>query len=343
MLISEKIKLNIKNNELSLKPSFIGKTMNIEITSQCNENCIYCQYAAQGFHKEKKFINEDFFYRITKEAKELGITDIGLYITGEPFMNPKLYDYVEYLKKELNFNYIYISTNGIMCTPENLERLVKSGIDSIKFSVSSSNKENFYKHHGIDAYNKVYENIKYASKYRKMNNLKYKLFIFSILTKFNINEKNDIIQKYSQYVDEIMFSNVISTPTVKGVKELLSIDNRDTLINEMSNFKLPCMQLFNKIIINEEGELCACCNYTRSKYTVVENLFEMSLKDAIYSKNMIELRSKHLKKDISGIVCENCIFNTTKNVKPLCDHYEKELLDYKVIDITDKIIKRFGL
>ena len=77
-MISDKIKKGLKFSEFSDMPSYNGKTLNIEIASGCNEKCIYCEYSAQGLHKKSKFINEQFFYRITKEAKELGITDVGL-------------------------------------------------------------------------------------------------------------------------------------------------------------------------------------------------------------------------------------------------------------------------
>lgn len=342
MLISDKLKQHIETKDMSLYPSFEGKTMNIEITSRCNESCIYCQYAAKGFHKEHKVIDDEFFYRITKEAKELGISDVGLYITGEPLMNPKVYDYVRYLKKELGFRYVYISTNGVLCTPKNLVCLVEAGIDSIKYSVSSANRENFMKHHGIDAFNRVYENIKFAYNYRKENKLNYKLFIFSILTRYNIEEKQNILDTYGPYIDEIVFSNVLSSPFVKGVEEYLSVNEDDTLVGKMDKKKLPCIQLFDRIVVNEDGYLCACCHDTRTKLTQVDDLNDKSLKDAIYGESMINLRKRHLDKNIEGIVCENCIANTNKDVAPLNIAYKKDI-NNDMIDISNEIIKRFEI
>lgn len=344
MLISEKLQAHIIDTELSLHPSYVGKTMNIEITSKCNESCIYCQYAAKGFHKENKVIDDNLFYRVTKEARELGITDIGLYITAEPFMNPKLYDYTNYLKKELGFKYVYLSTNGIMCTPTNLVKLVEAGIDSIKFSVSSANRENFKKHHGIDAFDKVFENIKFAYEFRKDNRLDYKLYMFSILTRYNLQEKEEIINTYKPYIDEILFSNVISSPYVIGVEEYLGVDKKKlNIIEEINGKKLPCLQLFERIVINEDGYLCACCHETRTKYTQVENLNNMSLKEAIYGDNLVNLRKRHLEKDIKGIICENCIYDSIKKIEPLNNVFMHELINSEVIDITNEIKSRFRI
>ena len=73
-MISDKMKLQTKNcDAYSVFPDFKGKTMNIEIVNMCNEKCIYCEYSAQGLHRQGGFIDDELFYKVTKEAKELGI------------------------------------------------------------------------------------------------------------------------------------------------------------------------------------------------------------------------------------------------------------------------------
>lgn len=307
-MISDKIKEQLANKDISVMPSYEGKTMNIEITSNCNERCIYCEYSAQGLHKRNKMIEPELFYKVTKQAKELGIRDIGLYITAEPLCNPKIYNYVEYLKKELKFEYVYISTNGILCTPSNLQKLVYAGIDSIKFSVSATNKEEFILHHGVDCFEQVYENIKYAYSFREKNNLNYKLFIFSILTEININNKQRFIELYGKYVDELLFTNVIANPYIDGVGKYLCIKQGATqLMNIYDSVKLPCLELFDRIVVNEDGYLCACCHETGSKYTEIVDLHNVDLKDAVYCDRLKKIRKLHIEKKVDGLICENCV------------------------------------
>ncbi len=344
MQISEKIMAHVLETKLDLYPSFIGKTMNIEITSSCNEKCIYCQYSTKGFHSDKKMIDDELFYRITREAKELGITDIGLYMTAEPLMNPKVYEYTRFLKKELQFPYVYTSTNGVLLTPENLVKLVDAGIDSIKFSVSAATAETFKKHHGLDAFNQVLNNIKFANQYRKENNLDYKLFMFSILTRYNEHERDAIFDLYSPYLDEIVFSNVMSSPSVIGVEKYLSvIESKPTIVKDINGKTLPCMQLFERIVVNEDGFLCACCHETRSNLTKLEDLNKMSLKDAVYGDKMLALRKRHLEKDVEGIYCMNCINGTNHAIKPLDPDYVGEPFVPEVFDISDQIIDTFHI
>lgn len=344
-MISDKIKAHMEIKNLELYPSYEGKTLNIEIASGCNEKCIYCKYYAMGFHKQGKLIDEEFFYRITKEAKELGITDVGLYVAGEPLVNPKVYDYIRYLKKELQFEYVYISTNGILCTPSNLEKMVDAGIDSIKFSVSSVDRENFKRHHGIDAFDKVLANIKYAYEYREKNELTYKLYMFSILTKYNLSEKEQFELVYGDYVDELMVVNVIADGTVKGIKEYLVIadeDEKDSI--EAQGKTLPCEQLFGRVVINQYGYLCACCFETTLGYTEIVDLQNISLKEAVYGEQMVDIRKRHIEKKIEGTICESCLYGRrNENIQPLNDEFKGKIEKLKVYDISEEIRKRFEI
>lgn len=339
MKISEKLKMQ-NEADFSIYPSFEGKILNIEISSLCNESCIYCPYSARKLHKNGKLIEEELFYRVTKEAKELGITDIGLYITGEPFINPNLYKYVKYLKQNLKYEYVYISTNGILCTPNNLEQLVDAGIDSIKFSVSGATKETFVAHHGVDAFEKVLKNLQYAYKYRNKTNQKFGLYMFTIITNYNKKEFYLFKEIFEPYLDELVMTNVVPFPGIKGVKEYLCLSEKVNHIKQP--IKLPCSDLFNRIVVNEEGYLCSCCYDTRTGYTAIQDLHEMSLKEAVYGETMTQIRQLHLNKSIKGIICENCITGQYYNVKPLSPS-DKIKLVHEKIDISDEIKKRFSI
>lgn len=345
MSISEKINKQIHScaDGFDLRPSFKGKTLSIEIASTCNEKCIYCKYSAEGLHKKGKMIDEQFFYRITREAHDLGITDVGVYIIGEPLINPKVYDYVEYLKHEVGFEYVYISTNGILLTPENLEKLVAAGIDSIKFSVSGSNRITFQKHHGVDAFDRVYNNIKYAYNYRSIHNLDYKLYMFSIITKYNEAEKSEFENVFGPYVDELILNNVLADKEVIGVEEFLTIDDKSGYVTQGIDRTLPCQQLFNRININEDGYLLACCDDIKGM-TIIDDLNYKSLKEGVYGEAMIELRRKHLENRIENTVCNFCIRGVEEEIRPLSNHVEHLVIPrLESIDITDEIKKRFDI
>lgn len=343
MSISDKINQYKENVELSLYPSFKGKSLNIEIASGCNERCIYCTYYARGTHKMAKMIDEKLFYRVTKEAYELGITDVGLYMTGEPLTNPNVYKYVDYLKNQIGFQYVYISTNGILLNPSNLEKLVNAGIDSIKFSVSGYDKKSFMQHHGVDAFEKVYQNIKYAFEYRKKNNLDYKLYMFSVITKYNETYKKKIEELYTPFIDEIVMSNVLSNNSVKGVKELLSVTGNNKSITSGVTATVPCNMLFNRISISENGYLLACCYDSSTKSCIVADLHTCSLKDGVYGEAMVDLRKRHLENRLENTICNYCVRGIEEKVYPLTKEIDMEDCQMKNIDMTKEIKERFEI
>lgn len=342
MQLTEKMQQNfdLKEESKVLYPSFEGKSMIVEITNKCNQKCVYCSFYIHGMHKNGKDVDEELFYRVAKEGRELGVADFGIYITGEALMNPKVYDYIRYLKKDLQFPYVYLSTNGILCTPKNLEKLIDAGLDSLKFSIDSADKENFEKHHGVNAFDLVYDNVKYAYEYRKANNLDYKLFIESVVTRYNQHEKQAIKDMYGPFVDQVMFVNVHDGfVKISGVSEYLMVEGEDDFpgCNEV-----PCSQIFNRIIVDVDGYLCSCC-IVDADYVKVANLSEMSLKEAVYCDDMVNLRRRHLNNDLDNIVCNRCVNGVVETIKPLTDKYGFEDINLEVIEHEDEIKRRFDI
>ncbi|MCI8780260.1 MAG: radical SAM protein [Lachnospiraceae bacterium] len=338
-MITDKISQK-QDYERELRPDYSGKTLNIEITTRCNEKCIYCYHEVKGTHGNLKNIDEELFYRVTKEAYELGITDVGLYMAGEPLMNPKVYDYVKYLKG-LGFRYVYISTNGLLCTPENLEKLAEAGIDSVKFSLAAATKDNFIKHHGVDGFELVKNNLKYAFEYRGKSQKKYGLYAFCILTKFNIEEKELMEQEYGPYVDEIVFTNVLDHMVpIKGFQEYLMFD--EDVANQKPRRPLPCPLAFNTVAVDEEGFLHICCSSNRDS-TKIADLRKMSLKEGLYSEEYVALRKRLIQGEIAGTYCEVCC-KGGENINQVNNLIELESGSVEIIphlDATDEIRRRF--
>ena len=83
-------------------------------------------------------------YKILEEAQKEGANSVGLYATGEPFLNKNLEDFIKYAKK-VGYTYVYITTNGAACTPKRMEKAINNGLDSIKFSIHGGTSETYEK------------------------------------------------------------------------------------------------------------------------------------------------------------------------------------------------------
>jgi len=303
-------KLDSLDKNLSVLPPITDKTqLNIEISSLCNARCIYCEYSQLGLHKKGRLIDEKLFYRITKEAFNLGVRDIGLYLSGDPFTNPKLVNYVEFLKK-LGFRYVFLSTNGILCTPEMLEKLVIAGMDSIKFSIAGTSEESFYAHHRVKGFKKVYSNIKYAWEYRKKTNYSYRIFVFSLITQQNVVNIEKMRNLFSPYCDDITFVRAFTQLNMLTGTERLFIESEDRSVPQSYRASIPCPQAFNRINVTAEGLLSICClalSNSLAGLTCVANLNEVNLEDAFYNDAFKTIREKHIKNDIKNTICNRCV------------------------------------
>ena len=331
--LKERIEVNFNKMEKNIEPS-IPINMLLEVTNACNHNCIFC--ANSKSTRKLQFINSQFAERVIKEAYELGTREIGFYSTGEPLLNNNLEQYIK-KAKEIGYDYTYITTNGALLNRERAESLVNSGIDSIKFSINSAKRENYKLIHGKDDYEKVYSNLKYLFEFREKNKLDFKIFISCILTRYTIEEKQLLREKFGQFSDEIIF---LECKNQCGV--MYEVNDRLT-INRIEQ-KDICPLPFNKIHITCEGYLTACCADFQN-YLAIENLNNTSLRKAWYSDNFKILRQKHLDKNLDGTLCYNCINNINKKIEPinlkistpykLKEFDKSEEIDNRIIEIQN--------
>lgn len=307
MELNERIKQNnIFNREL--RPEF-PNNMLIELTNFCNHSCVFC--ANSKMTRRKGFMDEAFLIRILEEAFDAGTREVGFYATGEPFISKNLAQYVA-LAKKIGYSYVYITTNGALATPECVTEVIRAGIDSIKFSINAGSKETYKMIHGKDDFNIVLDNLKFINDFRKNNKLDYKIYVSYIVTQYTEFEKDVIIEKIQEYIDEIIFINVANQGGMMyEINDLLSLKESD-----YNPKKLPCSLLFNSLHITYEGYLTACC-IDFQNYLTVADLKIISLKDAWNSENFMNLRKRHLENDIEGSLCNNCIYNKNDQVEPL--------------------------
>jgi len=337
-------KLHVLPNELSVCPPITEKTqINIDISTYCNQKCIYCLGNHIGEHDHNHFINESLFYRVAREAFELGVREIGVYASGDPLTNPKIYDYIAFLK-ELGYTYIFTSTNGLLCTPDNMKKLASAGLDSIKFSISAASEKQFTAHHGVSGFEKVYDNIKFAWEYRKANGLKYKIYIFSIITKQNMHEVENMRNAFKPYCDEFLTSKMLNPFNAYiGCERLFDEQPADDISISVIN-KLPCSMLFSRVNINAEGHLCICCHQYTGPGAIavsVADLNNTSLKDAYYCDAFKVIREKHISGNIQNTICNRCINGTQETMYSIRSACTGEPFSLDSIDISAVVDKAF--
>lgn len=283
------------------------RNMLVELTNLCNHNCIFC--AHNKMKRKQGFCDRDKMIDIIEQAFLNGTREIGFYMAGEPFLNKDLDFFVE-KSKNIGFEYIYITTNGVKATKKRVKKLYELGLSSIKFSIDAGTREVYKKIHGKDDYDVVIQNIKDLIEL-KNNGMELGLFASFCILKSNKEEVEMFMKKIGKYLDDV---NIVEAFEQCGqTPELI-----EELINPNAKLgKIPCEMLFNRLHITYEGYLNACC-LDMDNMLVVADLNKMSLAEAWNCQKMVELRKEHLTGKIGNVMCYNCIYGILKqNIIPL--------------------------
>ena len=138
-------------NRLRYKIPDNPQQVQIEITNRCNMDCPMCQREDLGIELEHMEWS-NFTAVIDKLNNSEDITLTGW---GEPFIHPRVFDMIAYCKE--HGHRVMITSNGLFTKPDVVKDILKSGLDSVTFSIDSINgNETVVEGHTSS---KVYENI----------------------------------------------------------------------------------------------------------------------------------------------------------------------------------------
>ncbi len=324
--IEERINKITNNKDEKIYPS-IPRNMLIECSNICNLSCIFC--ANRKMTRPKGKISLDFVKRILNEAFELGVKEVGYYTTGEPLINEELEKYI-YIAKNKGYEYIYITTNGILANIERIKKLVKEGLNSIKFSINAINEKDYILIHGKNMYNLVMNNLKEVYKWRNDNNINLKIYVSYISTKYTEYDIETIENNFKEFCDKVLITNVRNqsglVPEIVG-----NLENKNESNKIKGKRNLPCYYPFNTICITLEGYITACCTDFQN-YLAYANLNKMSLKEAWYSSIITDLRKQHISGKLKNNLCYNCIYNSLKVPEPLKDDLATKFNEQLLLD-----------
>ena len=245
------------------------KSVKIEITARCNLRCQYCSLRTRK-QQPKDDMPIEFFKAITKDMKDSGVEEIGMFYIGESFMAPDLLvEGTRWCKQELGFDWVFLTANATMANPEAIERVMAAGLDSLKWSANFNSREQFKKMTGVSGkmFDIAMQNIKDAYSIRRVNNFKTIISASSISS--NGISGDNTLEFLDQYIYPYVDKHYFLPMYQMGMKKSKTKDIGDATpgnmgrIDESTNKPnrnpLPCWAVFTEGHVRVDGNLSACC------------------------------------------------------------------------------------
>jgi len=126
--------------ETAVRPVPPLNTLYFYLTEGCNLRCRHCWIEPPHQSEKRQYpaLDPGLFRHILQQARPMGLTSVKL-TGGEPLMHPRIGEILAILREEkLRFN---VETNGVLCTPERAQDLVRSGMYHVSVSLDGAEAE----------------------------------------------------------------------------------------------------------------------------------------------------------------------------------------------------------
>jgi hypothetical protein len=187
-----------------------------------------------------------------------------------------------------------------------------AGLDSLKFSMNNSDEKQFKEIASVKTklFHDSIANLKAAKKIREEGGYRCGLYASSIQYNGEQQERMlALVKEIRPYVDEHYWLPLYSMGSLTtqreeelGYRPIAGNQGRIGALRE----PLPCWSAFTEGHITHDGKLSACCFDAGDRW-VMADLNEVSFMEGWNSNLFTSLREAHLRKDVTGTICEQCV------------------------------------
>lgn len=292
----------------AFSPFFIS----VETANYCNLHCPECPVGQRTTVREDaRLFQFALFQKLIDEQKKT-LFHVILYFQGEPLINKKLPDFIDYAHKA--GVYTSISTNAQLLNKKNAKELVEAGLDKIIISLDGTTQEVYEQYRiggklqkaldGIEALN--------AAK-RDLNSPTPMIEMQFIVLKSNENQMDEmkVLAKKLQ-VDRLVFKTAqlydfenghpLLTTKDKYARYKYLPDGKLQIKNKLPNH---CWRLWNGAVVNAFGEVLPCCYDKGSDYGYGA-IDQQTFLSAWHSESGSDFRDSVLLNRKQYEMCRNC-------------------------------------
>jgi len=186
--------------------STLPRSIYIEPTSRCNEFCQQCPRTLLSREDDGDLSFEKFCAIVD----QFPVLDrVVLHGLGEPLLNKDLPRMVRYLKDR--GTYVLFNSNGIALTRRKGQELIDAGLDEYRLSMDGATRETYAHVRGVDAFEKIWRNIKAFVELQKAQNAeKPAVSLWFTAMRENLGELSQLIDlAYRHGIREVYMQRLV--------------------------------------------------------------------------------------------------------------------------------------
>ncbi|MFH1638741.1 MAG: radical SAM protein [Chloroflexota bacterium] len=268
-------KREYKEHRLQLKSLPIY--LNVDVNNVCQLKCPLCPNGAGYNHRTKGKMNFADYKRLLDEIGDY-IIRAYMFTWGEPLLNDDIYEMVAYAKKKLIFTN-FSSNLNYLSSPE---RLVSSGLDTLKLSIDGVTEETYRKYRIGGDFKQVMENLRLIIEARKKQRKRTPYITWQYLVfKHNIHEMPAAVARAKemgcdaiQFIGGHSFMGLMPNSDVKDLVALagdylVARDSEFSIYNSRDELKHPaeqCSWLWQSGSVNYNGSVSPCSGVWPENY-----------------------------------------------------------------------------
>lgn len=325
----------------------------ISIADPCNHKCVMCwehppdgrenPAIADRFGGDRQGIMSlDVFKGVVDDLYAMGTRKVALVGRGEPLLNRKAIDMIEYAKG-IGMD-VHLVSNGSKVTSELAERMVAAGLDRIQFSLNAGRPETYPRIHVTEtpeSYVRNKANMALVARARRSaGSEKPFIRVGFVIGRANWRELVEMVEAAHEIgADEAMFSHLDPHPGIQdltlsdaeydemlaGVSEAMRRSEELGISTTLKSFRgtvpaykhdrmranavVPCYAGWFFSLVLGNGEVMGCCHCSRSLGKVTEGV---SFRDVWNSPPYRAFRSAARKlprpsPELEGCTCDKCM------------------------------------
>ena len=304
----------------------------LDPSSSCNFKCKFCPCggANKEYWSENKkvgILSYETARKVIDDITEFPdkIKTLRLYKEGEPLLNKRLPDIINYARKKDVAERIDFTTNGSLLTHDLGLAIADAGVDRINISVEAIDDDDYFSISGVKIeFRRYVNNIKFFYNHKNGCHVFVKISDLG-LGKHSAEEFYDI---FGEICDEIAVERVSNVwPDFSVKEELKKTDEYDIYGGKMSERSevQVCPYLFYSLCVNSDGTVSSCL-MDWNHVQIIGNVNDSSLHEIWNGDTLNRMRLDHLRLNRKVYpACAKCgqmKYAVLDNI----DQYRKEIL-----------------